>query len=705
MLAKKRAERRNAIAATASAQRKRELKQLRGKAAGAKADGTERPGRVGKRQRTSNEAEDHAVDAAVALVENPADMLRAIGDHVNTRLQELEFDDDLDADLFDEQQRQLREEAAIAAGTKSRVLSTSIAKFLRRQEETVADDAGSAVTASAKMVRIRHNSNAVTAVCGLGADLVVLGDKSGAIYMAELNGGPSPPLSPNSSQKMLLSPFLPAAVLSIAVSDTRDVRPSQRALFERSTVDTSVTSYIAAGAADGTISVWVTSTRKHMGFLSMHRSAVTGLAFRHDTLYSCSNDETLRVWSVPQMICQDKLFGHQGRVLGIHCLKRERCATVGEDGTMRFWKVDAATQQEFATSSHFGVKVVLECVTMVNDNVVLCGAANGALLLFDVNRRKPLAVQEAAHGYGFVGDGTGLEKAVVAAQQEQASDASEQAREVRRQNANPITSVASIPHADVAASASYDGNVRLWRIVTPEVGRKSAATADHTECVAATATTFECLASIPVGAIVTSLFFTPSGDALLVGCSKEPRLGRWVVQRSALNAAYVIPLDDARLRASASCAAVEHIPALLYGFDDEEAGSDKEGENDVAGSEDPMDGESAPQANDGSDDGSNGENGLFTLGEDGQMQFSAPAEADVAGKKMALRKKKKKIEAKRESKASTHGAGDGNDKKGRPARVTKLTRATEQQQQQQPAGEPPKKLKKKKGANFKVVKK
>ncbi|RNC30951.1 ribosomal rRNA-processing protein 9, partial [Trypanosoma cruzi] len=290
---------------------------------------------------------------------------------------------------------------------------------------------------------------------GLGSELVVFGDKSGSVYMAELRGSPSLPLSSNSSQKTLLRPCLPAAVLSIAVSDTSGLRPSQRALFERSTVDTSVTSYIAAGGADGTISIWVTRTRMHMGFLSMHRSAVTGLAFRHDTLYSCSSDETLRVWSVPQMICQDKLFGHQGSVLGIHCLKRERCATVGEDGTMRFWKVDAATQQEFTTHSYFGVKVVLECVTMVNENVVLCGASNGALLLYDLNKRKPLAVQEAAHGYGFVGDGTGLEKVILAAQLEKASSNGEEQREECRRNANPITAVASIPYSDVAASASY----------------------------------------------------------------------------------------------------------------------------------------------------------------------------------------------------------------------------------------------------------
>ncbi|PWU93382.1 hypothetical protein C3747_296g3 [Trypanosoma cruzi] len=200
MLAKKKAERRHAIAVIASAERQRKVRRMRPDAKDEKDDEKEKMGKVvGKRHRTSEE-EDHTVDPMAVSAENPADVLRAIGDHVNTRLQKLEFDDDLDADLFDEQQRQLREEAAIAAGTKSRVLSTAISGFFRQQEEQ---------NKSVKMLRVGHNSNALTAVCGLGSELVVFGDKSGSVYMAELRGSPSPPLSSNSSQKTLLRPCLP----------------------------------------------------------------------------------------------------------------------------------------------------------------------------------------------------------------------------------------------------------------------------------------------------------------------------------------------------------------------------------------------------------------------------------------------------------------------------------------------------------------
>ncbi|KEG15668.1 putative WD40 repeat protein [Trypanosoma grayi] len=667
MLAKKRAERKQAIATTAAAERKKELlrvKRLRHESKDGEDDEKEqKPRRTGKRDRGVQE--EQAVDPMLLAAEEPTEVLRAIGDHVNTRLQELEFDDDIDADLFDEQQRQLREEAALAAGTKTRVLAPQIAAFLQKQQQQQHHEGVHADTGGVKMVRVGHNSNAVTAVCNFGPDVVVFGDKSGAVYIAELLCGPSSMVS----QKSLLSPCLPAAVLAIAVSDTRGVRPSQRALFERSTVDTSITSYIAAGAADGTISIWVTGTRRHMGFLTMHRSAVTGLTFRHDTLYSCSNDETLRVWSVPQMICQDKLFGHQGRVFGVHCLKRERCASVGDDGTMRYWKVDAATQQEFATSTHFDVKVVLECVAMMNDNIVLCGAANGALLVFDVNRRKPIAVREAAHGYGFAGDGTGLEKISA----EQASgDGARQAhhnsqrqqpegqQQRRRQNPNPITAVASLPYSDVAASASYDGVVRLWQLTTPDDAKKAGRKDDGTSSTITT-TTFECLASIPIDAIVTSLYFSPSSDVLVVGCSKEPRLGRWVVQRRALNAVCVVPLNNTTMQAFASCPNVEHVPAMLYGFTDEDDGEEATAAPAAKSQAGDANSDEASQSadvgdGDGDDDDDDGdEAGLFTVGEDGQMQFSAPVRGSDAAPRSGKKKKRgaatmKAVDRKQQSK-------------------------------------------------------
>ncbi|CBH15251.1 hypothetical protein, conserved [Trypanosoma brucei gambiense DAL972] len=626
MLAKKRAERQHAIAATAGGERKKELQKLKRRREESNEE-AKRDGRSSERKHRLLGSERLSEDPMLLSAEDPTSVLRAIGDHVNTRLKELDFDDDIDADLFDERQRQLREEAELAAGTRSRLLASHIAEFLHKQQkkgtiefEKVENPSATDVSA----VFVAHNSNAVTAVCSLGNEIVFLGDKTGAVYFVELRD------NAGSTRKELLSPCLSAAVLSIAVSDTRGVRPSQRTLFERTTADVSVTSYVAVGAADGTIGIWVTDTRRHLGTLTMHRSAVTGLAFRNDTLYSGGYDEALRVWALPQMSCEDKLFGHTGRVFGLHCLRRERCATVGDDGTMRFWKVDAATQQEFTASAHFGGKVVLECVVMMNDFIVLCGAANGALLVFDVGKRKPVAVREGAHGYGFVGDGTGLESEAIAMRQKSDGSVVSETR-----IPNPITAVAAIPYSDTAASASYDGVVRLWRVGAASESSGKTGTGSGVQATPVVQpSSLDCLASIPVRAIVTSLYFPPTSDVLLIACSKEPRLGRWVVQRSALNSVYVVPLNQETRFKLSSRGRVEHLPTLLYGIDNDGASDEAdrmedatEGLSDAGGrggsyrSHD-EEGNGGEEGDDGTE--TDNSTGMFTVGEEGQMKFSMP---------------------------------------------------------------------------------
>ncbi|KAH8608154.1 WD domain [Trypanosoma vivax] len=677
MLSKKRAERAKAISAIALAERKKGLLRLKHRREVADESLEASSKRI--RGQSSLESEDDVtlVDPFALSAEDPSAMLRAIGDHVNTRLQELDFGEDIDADLFEDKQRQLREEAEMAQGTRVRNVASEVAFFLGEQQRgqlSKNDAAAASVTQASGVtaVRVGHNSNAVTAVSSLGPDTVVLGDKTGSVYIVDLGVA--------AKGKELLAPRLPAAVLSLAVSDTRGLRPSQRSLFERTTADTSVTSYIAAGTADGAISVWVTETRRHMGVMTMHRSAVTGLTFRNDTLYSCSTDGTLRVWALPQMSCEDRLFGHAGSVLGIHALRRERCASVGDDGTMRFWKVDAATQQEFSASTYFDVKVVLECVVMLSDNIILCGAVNGALLVFDVGKRRPVVVREAAHGYGFTGDGTGLEREAIALQQK----CNEGNHVLGSTNPNPITAVAAIPYSDLAASASYDGAVRLWHLsVSRDAGGRLTKKGEGATTQSSPAA-LECLISIPVHAIVTSLYFPPTGDVLVVACSKEPRLGRWVVQSRALNGAYVVPLNGDTQRAISTRSHVEHIPAQLFGFKDDEDG---EGDSDssteavavpCSDSDNGCDGR-VPSQNAKEDvlgcgfvneeDANDGDLGtsLFTIGEDGQMVFDASLGSSGSGcrKGKVVGKKKRVGRGERlmskGSAAAVEGDGDEGD--------------------------------------------
>ncbi|CAD2216950.1 WD domain, G-beta repeat, putative [Angomonas deanei] len=654
MLAKKKAERREAVAASALG-KKRER------------HGDDGPV-ISKKKKNFSQRKTPMLnreDIISGATDNRASVIKSLGDHIDTRLKEITFEDDLDrqldADAFNERKLELIEEAQLLAGTAQRAVAVPASKFLSLTADGI------------RQVRIHHNSNAVTAVASLGTDVVVFGDKTGKVYWVDISTEKeSRGMTTGEKRerarrkKILLEPSMKGSVVSIAISDTRQNRPSTRDIFERSSVDVSCTSYIAAGAADGSIGIWDTRTRNSKGLLFMHRKAVTGLSFRlhSSTLRSVSEDGVLRVWSVPQMMMVDSLFGHIGKVFSVHGLRKETCASVGEDGAMRFWKTEAATQQGYsyliqhrkeaqgvpvnhaatgAEKKENSCPIGLECVTMLNESIVVAGAVDGTLLVFDINKRKPVIVHLAAHGYGYVGDGTGLEKEACAL------DTEEGEKPPIRQNPNPITAIAAVPYADLIASASYDGIVRLWRLAElPEGGMA-----------------LQGVAEVPVSSLVNSLHFSPDGDHLYVACSKEPRLGRWVVRREALNSVLVIPLSSLGLRSLAGLSGgIEHVPALLYGFvenDEEEEEEEEPAEpitKDAVEEEEPSEAESSvdqqPEET---------ESSFFEVGEDGQLVLSAKqtlsSNRKDDGEEEDVMKRKKKNPVKKTVKTAKRTMGKG----------------------------------------------
>ena len=72
-----------------------------------------------------------------------------------------------------------------------------------------------------------------------------------------------------------------------------------------------------------------------------HRNTVSCLCFRYGTseLYSGSFDRTVKVWNVEDKAFITENHGHQGEILAIDALRKERALTVGRDRTMLYHKV------------------------------------------------------------------------------------------------------------------------------------------------------------------------------------------------------------------------------------------------------------------------------------------------------------------------------------------------------------------------------
>jgi len=240
-----------------------------------------------------------------------------------------------------------------------------------------------------------------------------------------------------------------------------------------------------------------------------HRDAVTGLAFRKRarTLYSCSADRSVKIWSLDEMAYVETLFGHQDRVTGVDAGVRERAITCGgRDGSVRVWKIVEESQLVFNAPP-----VSVDAVKLINEEHFATAGEEGRVSIWGVAKKKPLTTVTAAHG---LDDGCG--------------------------KAHWITALTAFPMSDLIATGKHkrntscpliafclgscDGFVRLWRC-------------------AENFRSLQPLQAIPLAGFVNALSFTKDGKRLVAGVGQEHRLGRWRKIKAGRNGIAIIPLE------------------------------------------------------------------------------------------------------------------------------------------------------------------
>jgi ribosomal RNA-processing protein 9 len=251
--------------------------------------------------------------------------------------------------------------------------------------------------------------------------------------------------------------------------------------------------FLAVSDKSHKISIYDPTTLMKVHTFDGHCDVVTGIVFRKDShqMFSCSNDKSVKVWSLDEMVYVETLFGHQNPITSVDALYKERALTAGgADGTLRVWKIVDESQLVY-NNGHSGS---IDCVRFVNEEIFLSCGDDGSLCVWNVAKKKPIAEKKLAHGLSSTS------------------------------TPNWISSIATLVNTDLIASGSCDGFIRVWKLEKffREIKLK-----------------FE----IPVNGFVNSLTFTSDGSSLIAGIGQEHRLGRWWRLKESKNVILVIPFE------------------------------------------------------------------------------------------------------------------------------------------------------------------
>ena len=259
--------------------------------------------------------------------------------------------------------------------------------------------------------------------------------------------------------------------------------------------------YAAVGKRDATVSIFDLRSRpipiSPVNTFDGHKGPVTCLTFRAQShqLFSGSSDRCIRHYSLDEMLYMETLYGHQFGVTDLDCDRLERPISVGQDRTARAWKLAEDSHLIFRGGARLQAA---DCVSVLKDDWFLTGHQDGHVALWMTDKKKAVASMDHAHGIEH-GLGRG------------------------------ICSVASLRLSDLAATGSFDGWLRLWKVQTgralEERGLRE-------------------VAQVAIPGYINSIAFGPKAAFCLVAVGQEHRLGRWNRISKAKNRIAIVKLRD-----------------------------------------------------------------------------------------------------------------------------------------------------------------
>ncbi|KAK4683996.1 ribosomal RNA-processing protein 9, partial [Tremellales sp. Uapishka_1] len=327
--------------------------------------------------------------------------------------------------------------------------------------------------------------------------------------------------------------------------------------------------YLVTGGRDKVIGVWDVSTdqAEWVRGLSGHKDAVTSISIPplsnpSSHILTSSLSRHLALHSLSTLSLVDTFFGHQDSIVSVSALKPQSAVTAGSrDRTCRWWRVEEEVQLVFRGGGKSFQGVVglaeeekeerlgggwfegeapapvsrqqakgkgkefvegsMEVVCMLDDQHFLSGGDSGSISLWHTGKKKPIFTQSLAHGV------------------------SELTEDSTISGARWITSLASLRGTDIFVSGSWDGSLRLWSLDPSLKSFKPLFTYPIPGFVNGLQLLVLPSGSVDSTALSTSTTPTSSSKkeiVLVAAIGQEPRLGRWLCDKTAKNGVLVLRL-------------------------------------------------------------------------------------------------------------------------------------------------------------------
>lgn len=257
--------------------------------------------------------------------------------------------------------------------------------------------------------------------------------------------------------------------------------------------------YAAVGRRDATVCIYDIRTAKSslLKTFAGHKGPVTCLSFQTQSLelFSGSEDRCIRHYNLNEMMYLETLYGHQFGVMSVDCHLKTRPVSVGRDRTARVWKIAEDTHLIFRG----GAKVSSsDSVRIMKEDWFLTGHEDGNLGLWMAEKKRAITSIEQAHGaVGNIGRG--------------------------------ISAMGSVRGSDLAITGSYDGYLRLWKVMMGQ-------TLDSRG--------IEPIDDIPLNGYINGIAIGPKARFCVVAVGQEPKLGRWNRISGAKNRFGIVRLND-----------------------------------------------------------------------------------------------------------------------------------------------------------------